>query len=241
MALEDLKLLSRRGRIRFGLILLALGALLIWASVHLLEAGPPRHIVLASGPEFSLYHRYAQRYKELLAAEGVTVEERMTHGAAENLQLLLDRTSRVDVAFMQGGVANPAAAGSVVMLASLYYEPFWLFYHGSVEWRNMTQLKGKRLAAEVPGSGTRTLVEGLTKASGLTEGNTALLGLEDEQAFQALKAGEVEAAFFVGGPSTPAIQKALRDHSLVGRISPPRTRHADAQGCTSGRAMVARS
>lgn len=154
MALEDLKVLSRRGRIRLALLLVAIGALLVWASVHLLEAGPPRRIVLASGPEFSLYHQYAQRYKELLAAEGVTVEERITHGAAENLELLLDRTSRVDVAFMHGGVATPATADSVVMLASLYYEPFWLFYHGSVEWRNMVQLKGKRLAVGVPGSGT---------------------------------------------------------------------------------------
>jgi TRAP-type uncharacterized transport system substrate-binding protein len=119
MPLEDLKLLSRRGRIRFVVILLALGALLIWVSLHLLKAGPPRHIVLASGEAFGLYHRYAQRYKELLAAEGVTVEERMTRGAAENLQLLLDRESGVDVAFMQGGLATPAAASSLVMLASL--------------------------------------------------------------------------------------------------------------------------
>jgi hypothetical protein len=76
-------------------------------------------------------------------------------------------------------------------------------------------LKGKRIAVGVPGSGTRTLVERLTKASGINEDNTALLALEDEQAFQALKAGEVEAAFFVGGPGTPAINKALRDSEIV--------------------------
>jgi hypothetical protein len=30
-----------------------------------------------------VYHRYAKRYKELLAREGVTLEERMTAGAEE--------------------------------------------------------------------------------------------------------------------------------------------------------------
>ena len=65
--------------------------------------------MLASGLEDGLYHQYAQRYKEILAREGVTVEERMTGGADENEQLLHDPKSGVDVAFMHGG-DRPAAA-----------------------------------------------------------------------------------------------------------------------------------
>jgi TRAP-type uncharacterized transport system substrate-binding protein len=60
----------------------------VWASIQFLEPGPPRRIVLASGAESGVYHRYAQQYVEALGREGIKVEERMTGGAVENLRLL---------------------------------------------------------------------------------------------------------------------------------------------------------
>ena len=92
----------------------------------------PRHIVLASGLRDGIYHQYAQRYKEILAREGVTVAERMTGGAEENERLLRDPKSGVDVAFMHGGVVRPSDREKLTMLATLYYEPLWIFYRDSV-------------------------------------------------------------------------------------------------------------
>jgi TRAP-type uncharacterized transport system substrate-binding protein len=128
MPSNDLALLSRRERLRVALGIAALIAAALWVSLHFLKSAPPRRIVLASGPEFGIYHTYAQRYQKILAREGVRVEERMTGGADDNLRLLLAPHSGVDVAFMQGGVATFPAADSLVMLASLYYEPLWIFY-----------------------------------------------------------------------------------------------------------------
>lgn len=215
MALEDLTLLSRRGRLRLAVLLLALVVVVVWSTLHFVQAVPARRIVMASGPEFGLYRQHARRYKELLAAEGVRVEERMTSGAAENLQLLLDPKSGVEVAFMQGGVATFPAAKNLVMLASLYYEPLWVFYRGRSGMHQLGQLMGKRIAAGVPGSGTRALVDQLANASGWIRGSTELVALGGDAALHALKAGEVDAAFFVGGAATPLIQKALRDPELV--------------------------
>jgi len=96
MTFDDLALLSRRERVRIALLVAALVVAIVWATIHFTAPAPPRRIVLASGPEFGLYHRLAQRYKEHLARDGVTVEERMTDGAAENLRLLQDRASGVD-------------------------------------------------------------------------------------------------------------------------------------------------
>ena len=78
MTLEDLALLSRRGRLSVALIVFALVVAAVWAAAHFLKPAPPRHIVLASGLEDSLLHRYAKRYAEILARAGVTVEERMS-------------------------------------------------------------------------------------------------------------------------------------------------------------------
>jgi TRAP-type uncharacterized transport system substrate-binding protein len=214
MALEDLSLLSKRDRLRLGVLLVVLAAVVVWASVEFIKPGPPRRIVLASGAQFGLYHQYATRYKDVLAREGVQVEERVSSGASENLQLLLDPKSGVDVAFLQGGVASAETSGNAVMLASLYYEPLWVFYRANDKLELVNQLFGKRLAAGVPGSGTRAFVEPLAKVNGLIRGNTELVALGGDGAMRALKAGEVDAALFVGGAETTLIQQGLRDPAL---------------------------
>jgi TRAP transporter TAXI family solute receptor len=220
MAFEDLAALSRRDRVRLALMVAALVVALVWVSTRFVEPGPPRHIELASGPASGIYNQYALRYKEILAREGVAVDVRMTQGAADNLGLLLDPKSGVDVAFMQGGVASFPAADGLEMLASLYYEPVWIFYRNPEPLTRMNELHGKRIAIGTVGSGTRALVaqlfaaNGLTTANGVGRDNTDIVALGGDDALRALKAGEIDAALFVGGADTPTIQQALRDPSL---------------------------
>jgi TRAP transporter TAXI family solute receptor len=214
MRRENLNSISRRDLLRAMVLAAALIAAALWVSFSLLEPAPPRRIVLASGVEGGLYHRYAQRYRAILARDGVTVDERMTNGAGDNLRLLLDPDSGVDVAFMQGGVPTFPAADQLVMLASLYYEPLWVFYRGADTRTQLNALLGKRLAIGLPGSGTRALVEPLLAANGMTPDNTAMLPLGTGDALRALRAGEVDAAIMVGGTQTDAIVNALRDPSL---------------------------
>jgi TRAP transporter TAXI family solute receptor len=220
MPIDDLALLSRRDRVPMAILVVTLVAAAVWASVQLMQPGPPRRIVLASGPESGVYHRHAQRYIEILGHDGVRVEERMTGGAVDNLRLLLDPKSGVDVALLQGGVATSPGANGLVMIASLYYEPLWIFYRDSATLSKINQLHGKRIAIGVPGSGTRALVEQLLAANGLmmddgvTRDNTEVVAIGGTDAFGALKAGEVDAALFVGGAQAPAIQGALRDPAI---------------------------
>src|SRR5262249_52833459 len=217
---EDLAALSQRDRLRIAILGVVLVAAGVWVSVLSLQPAPPRHIVLASGSEFGAYHQYAKRYQEILGREGVKVEERMTNGAADNLKLLLDPASGVDLAFMQGGVADLPAADDLVMLARRYYDPLWIVYRGEATLSQLNALQGKRIAVGMPGSGTRALVErlfaanGLTVTSGVGRGNTEIVGLGGNEALDALKADKVDAALFVGGVDTRLIQQALRDPAL---------------------------
>jgi TRAP transporter TAXI family solute receptor len=217
---QDLALLSRRDRWRVAIIFVVLIAAALWVSLHFLQAAPPRRIVLASGAEFGVYHQYAQRYKEILHREGVTVEERMTNGAADNLRLMLDPKSGVDVAFMQGGVVSSPEADSLVMLASLYYEPLWIFYRDPAVLTRINELHGKRIANGAAGSGTRAFANkvlaanGLTVSEGVGRDNTDIVALGGSEALDALKAGTIDAALFVGGAQTPLIQRALGDPAI---------------------------
>src|SRR5437762_14260131 len=110
-----------RHRVHVVVVAIALIVAIAWALAELIGPAPPRRIVLATGVETGMYHRYARRYVELLQRAGVKVEERLTAGAAENLDLLLDAKSGVDVAFLLCGVAPSPPPEHIVMLASVYY------------------------------------------------------------------------------------------------------------------------
>jgi len=214
MTLVSIARVFRRRNLQLVLLaLLAIGAAL-WFAFELLQPLPPRTIVMASGVDNGLYHRYAQRYAALLARHGVRVIERQTSGAAENYQLLLDPKSGVDVAFMQGGVATVTDSDRLVMLASLYVEPLWFFYRADAILDPATGLVGKRIAIGVPGSGTRAFVQPLLTANGVTAANSVLHETGGTESLRQLKAGEIDAAIFVGGADSPLIQEALFDPGI---------------------------
>jgi TRAP transporter TAXI family solute receptor len=210
---ESLELLTRHDYIRIGILLAALLAVVVWGALHFLESATPRRIVLASGAADGMYHAHALRYREILARDGVTVEERMTDGAADNLRLLLDPKSGVDVAFMQGGV-TPAGTRSIEMLATLYYEPLWLFRRKSVPFTGIGDLLYRRIALGKPGSGTRVFAEPLLAANGITAFNTEQHSMGAIESLRALQKGEIDFAIMVGPVQAPAIWQALHDPGI---------------------------
>ena len=214
MTLDNLALLSRREVVRWAVVVIALVAAALWVSFRLLQPMPPRKIVLASGAEFGLYHQYAQRYRDILARHGIEVEVRRSAGAGENFRLLLDSPPVVDVAFLQGGVATFPEAGGLVMLASLYYEPLWIFYRDAGTLSKIRDLRGKRIATGGPGSGTHAFSLPLLVANGIEPGMATLVPVTGPDALAALQRGDVDAMFYLGGVRTAFIQEALRDPAL---------------------------
>ena len=211
MTFGQFALLTRGDLVRSGLLTAALVGAALWVSFHFFEPAPPRRIVLASGTESGLYHRHAQRYREILTRDGVIVENRRTAGAAENLWLLLDPASGIDVAFLQGGVARFPEADGLEMLSSLYYEPLWVFYRGSETRSELRGLAGQRIGVGIEGSGTRSFALAVLAMNGLLPTNTALVPVGGTDALGALKRGDLDAALFVGGADSPVILDALRD------------------------------
>jgi len=205
---------KRRFEILHWLPLLAALLVVALLGAWLLLSQIPRHIILASGPKDGMYHQYAQRYKAILARHGVTVEERLTHGADENERLLRDPKSGVDVAFIHGGVVRPAEQDNLVMLAAIYYEPLWVFYRGADPLTQLDELRFQRLAIGVPGSGVRAFIEPLLDANGIDGMNTELVSLGNLEAIRALQSGRVGAAFLMGPVPLTAIWQALHDPDL---------------------------
>jgi hypothetical protein len=101
-----------------------------------------------------------------------------------------------------------------MMLATLYYEPLWIFYRDPKTLTQLDELRYKRIAAGGPGSGVRAFTEPLLAANNLTGFNTKLVPMANLEALRALQAGEVDAAMIVDAVQAPAVWQGLHDTSL---------------------------
>jgi len=176
---------------------------------YLARAGLPRKIVMTAGSPGGAYLAYAERYRELLAREGIELEVRPSEGALQNLERLKDPKSGVDIGFVQGSAAAGVDVSGLVSLGALYYEPLWMFARADVRIDGVRSLHGKRLAIGAPGSGTRKVVTELAAAAGVNESDAKLLDLGGTAAADALRRGKADVAFFFAGGSAPLIQELL--------------------------------
>jgi TRAP transporter TAXI family solute receptor len=173
------------------------------------KPAPPKRVVIATGRTDGAYYRYAQQYRERLAREGITLEIRETSGSVENIRLLEDPASGVDLAFVQGGTGTATKTESLVSLASLYFEPLWVFSRTAPGPTDLRELRGRRLAVGPDGSGTRAVALTLLAANGITETTARLLALTGMDATEALRGGTVDIVFMIAGPSSPAVKEML--------------------------------
>lgn len=173
------------------------------------EAPPPRRIVMASGNQDGAYYRFAEQYAKALKTAGITLEVRATQGSVENLKLLQDESTDVNLALIQTGIADPENVDSLQALCSLYREPLWIFYRGDDPLTRLTQLAGQRVAIGAEGSGTRAVALQLLTANGLDQQQATLMDVGGSDSADALENEEIDAAFFVAGVDAGYIQRLL--------------------------------
>src|SRR5215469_8815452 len=89
------------------------------------KPAPPRHIVMATGSADGVYDYYGRIYRDMMAQEGIDVTLVETAGSPANIDLL--NRGAADVAFVQGGTRDDDGNTRLRSLASLYFEPIWIF------------------------------------------------------------------------------------------------------------------
>ncbi|MDR1305573.1 MAG: TAXI family TRAP transporter solute-binding subunit [Verrucomicrobiales bacterium] len=182
------------------------------------DPAPPRSITIAAGPADGAYYWWAQKYAGLLAKQGIKVNISVTNGAADNLKLMLDANREVDAAFIQGGAVTAANLDPdttpLRALAALFHEPLWLFHQPTLTVNSLRDLKGKRVAIGLRGSGGNLLATELLKWSGVTGQNSTLTIIDDNEAGQALTAGRLDAMFAVGAVGVPVIRRLLTNPAV---------------------------
>ena len=213
--LRALRIPTRWMRVSWRDLLLTAGPIVllvviaVWIALIYASPAPPTTIVITSGASDSSFRRQAERYRDILAKNGVKLEILPSDGSLENLERLRDKTFKVDVGFVQGGLATEADTKALVSLGSLYHEPLWVFSRCATPVRELSQLKGMRLAIGPYGSGTRVLVSDLLKANGLDLNVEQTLPLGGEDAAAALRNGNADAAFLMGDSARMTVVREL--------------------------------
>jgi TRAP-type uncharacterized transport system substrate-binding protein len=192
------------------------------------QPAPPHSIVMATGAEGGAAHRAGERYRDVLAKRGITVELRTTSGSLENRAKLLDDDAGISAAFVQTGSATMADVGWLSAVAGVYPEPLWIFYRidekvgekseakpGAKKIiSQVTELKGRKIAIGDRGSGTRRVAVELFAAYGIdldTQPNSELNGIP---AAKALLNREIDAVAVVTGEDSAQVQMLLREPNI---------------------------
>jgi len=199
--------------------MILLAGVAVWLAIWLIRPAPPKTLTIATGPEHSTFWNAAEKYRTILARDGVTLKLVPSEGSVDNLRKLTDPNDPVDVAFVQGGIAEGVDIDGLVSLGSVAYAPVSVFYrpHNEEVISRLSELTGKRVAIGAQGSGARLLALTLLKASGITpakdkrevKGATQLLDIGGDEAARALTNGTIDAAFLMGDSAAPATMGKL--------------------------------
>lgn len=185
-----------------------------WLASRYIRPAPPNSFVMSTGATGGAYHLFAERYRDALARDGITIELKPSAGSSENLARLRDPNSGVDAALIQSGIAGSDATAGLHSLGSVYYEPLWIFYRGTTTLTLLNQLRGKRIAVGAQGSGTKALALQLLTAVALDDASTTLEAIGGGAAADALAAGKVDAVFVVGAPDAPIVQRLVKTEGI---------------------------
>lgn len=194
------------------LALLALLIVFVFGVLWTLIPAPPKSIAIATGFQDGLYYRFGERLQSSLKKEGVELQVLTTGGTQDNLALLVDPKSGVDLAMIQGGVADVSQYPHLVSIAGMFYEPVWVFYR-EASFKGvpdgltvLTQLRGKRVSIGNPGSGTNSIAKLLLDTSGLTPTDLEMQTLAPDDGAAQLAKGAIDAVFVVAAAEAPLLK-----------------------------------
>ncbi len=194
-----------------GTALLVAAAL--WVTYQFVEPAPPDTLVIATGSPEGAYHEFGRQLADEFAKEGVLLELRESAGSVANLALL-ESDEEVKVAFLQSGIASASDYPDLRGLASVDYEPLWLFSNKEMRLRGIGDLVGLRVAVGAEGSGTRQVALQLLADNALREPDITLLPLSGRNAVEALMEGSIDAALTISSANAAMVQTLLLEPNI---------------------------
>ncbi|CAD5108007.1 TAXI family TRAP transporter solute-binding subunit [Zestomonas carbonaria] len=192
-------------------------ALLVGALFYFVAPPPPMHARLATGAAGGGYHAFAEKLRVELERQGFTLELVKSQGSLDNLDKLVK--GEVELALVQSGqemTLDKEVRDTLSGLGVMYREPLWLFTRQSVKFDHLADLLKLRVATGAESSGTQAVTAALLAANRIDAGHypERWQQVGGSRAADALVAGKLDAAFFIGPAETPLIQRLAAEPGL---------------------------
>jgi len=175
---------------------------------------PPSQVTMATAFKGSSFEYYGRQYREIFARSNVDLELRMTAGALENIKLLQDPRSGVQISLVTSGVSDGKHTPGLLSLGTVYNNPFWIFYSSNELFDRLSQLKGKRIAVGPEGSATRYSAEQILGKGGVNSETATFMPFGGAAAVDAMNDGKVDAVWILGAPDATAVNSLLRNPNV---------------------------
>ncbi len=198
--------------LKIWLPILSLLFILFYTLSSYIEPSVDKHITIATGSKSGNYYKTALEYQRLLAKQNVKVTILNTNGSVENIELV--SSGMADVAFVQSGIMR-GSRDDIYSLASLYYEPLWVFYRNegySVEY--IIQLISKRISIGATGSGTENLSQMILDINRVDKTNSHIYNYPSTEGKEKLLDGEIDALFLVSSPKSDTVKELLTNPNI---------------------------
>ena len=158
----------------------------------------------------------------------LVVTAQASNGSVANVNAVMG--GAMESGFSQSDVATWAFNGTGIfegkprmsdlrMIANLYPESIHLVVKKGAGIKTVSDLKGKRVALDEPGSGTLVNARAVLAAWGLKESDIRPDYIKPNQAADKLKDGSLDAFFFVGGAPAGAIAELASSGSGIELVS----------------------
>ena len=179
------------------------------------ESGP---YVVAGGGKSGVYFAYAEQLAQAAAQSlDVDISAAQTQGSVDNLQRVA--SGEALVGFAQGDTAADAIEGSgafserlpITALARVYDEYVHVVVPEDSDVQSIAELAGHTVSLGAEGSGVQVIANRVLEAAGVDPADVPGPALGLDTSLGALKSGEIEAFFWVGGLPTPGIERMAEE------------------------------
>jgi len=189
--------------------LLGMVAALLLVAYQFAEPLPPLELKIATGREGGGYYGHSLHYQAYLGQRNVILHLVPGAGSLTALQRL--NNGEVEIGLIQGGTAHSVPHDNLVSVASLFYEPVWVFHRSSFTLHTVGDLKGKRIGVGEDNSGTQALAVQLLHANQVNADNAQFISASGKETARLLVEGQLDAGIFVMSPKGEIV------HELLGR------------------------
>ncbi len=186
----------------FALLVVVSGIVIV-----LVQLLPPKQMSMAAGPENGAYRQVAERYREILARDGIKLKIVETAGSVDNAKLL--ESGQVDAAILQGGiqVSDP----EIEAIGAIFFEPLLFLVHTDANIPGNPALWSElRISSGQAGSGASAAFDDFQAAVGLPAEANTHLSLSYGEVVDELAKGNLDIAVFVAPIDAPYLVEAYK-------------------------------